>query len=141
VAKSEREDWERLWRRFQAFHKFTVSHEAMAITWERFHDPGEPMFLLGAYVDGALSGIVQYVFHRSCTTIGDFCFLHNLFVADEARGQGIGRALVEAVYAAAERHGASRVYWNVLESNTTASALYDKLAERSGFIQYRKKLA
>ena len=105
VGRNERADWEQLWRRFQSFHRFTVSDEAIAVTWERFHDPAEPMFVLGAYVDGQMAGIVQYVFHRSCTTIGDFCFLHNLFVADEARGEGICRALVEAVYAAATRHG------------------------------------
>jgi GNAT superfamily N-acetyltransferase len=141
VGEDERADWERLWRGFQAFHRFTVSEETMNVTWQRFHDPAEPMFVLGAYLDGRLAGLVQYVFHRSCTTIGDFCFLHNLFVADEARGRGAGRALIEAVYAAAARHGASRVLWNVLESNAAARALYDKVAERSGFIQYRKSLS
>jgi GNAT superfamily N-acetyltransferase len=140
VGADERADWERLWRRFQAFHQFTVSEETITVTWQRFQDPAEPMFVLGAYLDGQLAGIVQYVFHRSCTTIGDFCFLHNLFVADEVRGSGIGRALVEAVYAAATRHGASRVLWNVLESNAAARSLYDKVAQRSGFIQYRKVL-
>ena len=140
VGQDERADWEQLWRCFQSFHRFTVSDEAIEVTWERFHDPAEPMFVLGAYVDGQMAGIAQYVFHRSCSTIGDFCFLHNLFVADEARGKGIGRALIEAVYAAAARHGASRVLWNVLESNTAARSLYDKVAERSGFIQYRKAL-
>jgi len=140
VGRNERADWEQLWRRFQSFHRFTVSDETIEVTWERFQDPAEPMFLLGAYADGALIGIVQFVFHRSCTTIGDFCLLHNLFVADEARGSGIGRALIEAVYAAATRHGASRVHWNVLESNATARVLYDKVAQRSGFVQYRKSL-
>jgi GNAT superfamily N-acetyltransferase len=140
VGTDERAEWERLWRAFQAFHEFTVSEETMDLTWQRFHDPAEPMFLLGAYMDGALYGIVQFVFHRSCTTAGDFCFLHNLFVADEARGRGLGHALIEAVYAAAERHGASRVLWNVLEANATARALYDRVAKRSGFIQYRKDL-
>ena len=140
VGRNERADWEQLWRRFQSFHRFTVSDETIDVTWERFHDPAEPMFVLGAYMGGALVGIVQFVFHRSCTTVGDFCFLHNLFVADEVRGSGIGRALIEAVYAAATRHGASRVLWNVLESNTAARSLYDKVAQRSGFIQYRKSL-
>jgi GNAT superfamily N-acetyltransferase len=141
VTKGEREIWERLWRSFQAFHNFAVSDEAMEVTWQRFHDPAEPMFLLGAYLDNELSGIVQYIFHRSCTTVRDFCFLNNLYVAESARGQGVGRALVEAVYAAAERHGASRVHWNVLESNAAALALYDRVARRSGFIQYRKSLS
>jgi len=140
IGRNERAEWEQLWRRFQAFHRFAVSDETMNVTWRRFQDPAEPMFVLGAYLDTELVGIVQFVFHRSCTTIGDFCFLHNLFVADEARGRGIGRALIEAVYAAAARHGASRVLWNVLESNTAARSLYDKVADRPGFIQYRKVL-
>jgi ribosomal protein S18 acetylase RimI-like enzyme len=140
VGIGERAQWERLWRGFQTYHEFAVTDETMEVTWARFHDPAEPMYLLGGYLDGKLSGIVQYVFHRSCTTVGDFCFLHNLFVADEARGHGVGRALIEEVYAAAGRHGASRVLWNVLETNTTARTLYDKVAMRSGFIQYRKDL-
>jgi len=140
VAEGEREGWERLWRAFQASHNFTVSDETMGVTWRRFHDPAEPMFLLGAYRAEEFVGIVQFVFHRSCTTIGDFCFLHNLFVADHARGHGIGRALVEAVYVAAARHGASRVLWNVLESNAAARVLYDAVARRTGFVQYRKDI-
>jgi GNAT superfamily N-acetyltransferase len=64
--------------------------------------------------------------------------LQDLFVAEEARGKGIGRALIEAVYTAARGTGASRVYWLTQESNATARALYDKIADRSGFIQYRR---
>lgn len=81
---------------------------------------------------------MHYLFHRSMWTIGNYCYLQDLFVAEEARGLGLGRALIEAVYEAARNVGASRVYWLTQESNKTARALYDKLAERSGFIQYRK---
>ena len=96
------------------------------------------MFVLGAYSGGRLIGIVQYLFHRSCWTIGDYCYLQDLFVVHGARGLGAGRALIEAVEQAARAHGASRVHWLTKEDNHTARALYDRLAERSGFIQYRK---
>ena len=107
-------------------------------TWARLHDPAEPMWLLGATVDGKLLGIVHYLYHRSCWTVGDYCYLQDLFVAEEARKLGLGRALIEAVYQEAKAAGASRVHWLTHETNATARALYDTLADRPGFIQYRK---
>jgi GNAT superfamily N-acetyltransferase len=138
VGKHEREDWEPLWCGYQAFYEVSLSDEITAATWSRLHDAAEPMFVLGAYIDGRLLGIVHYLFHRSCWTIGNYCYLQDLFVAEEARGRGLGRALIEAVYAAARAEGASRVYWLTHETNHAAQALYDKVAERPGFIQYRK---
>jgi GNAT superfamily N-acetyltransferase len=140
VGKGERDAWEPLWKGYQTFYEVTLSEEATDKAWERLHDSAEPMFILGAYVEGKLTGIVHYLFHRSMWTVGNYCYLQDLFVAEEARGLGLGRALIEAVYEAARNVGASRVYWLTQESNKTARALYDKLAERSGFIQYRKVL-
>jgi GNAT superfamily N-acetyltransferase len=108
------------------------------VTWARLHDPAEPMHALGAYLDDRLCGIAHYLYHRSCWTIGDYCYLQDLFVAEDARGRGLGRALITAVEERARAAGASRVYWLTQESNAGARALYDRLAERSGFIQYRK---
>jgi len=127
-----------LWKGYQTFYEVALSEEATDKAWERLHDPAEPTFILGAYVEGKLTGIVHYLFHRSMWTVGNYCYLQDLFVAGEARGLGLGRALIEAVYEAANNVGASRVYWLTQENNATARALYDKLAERSGFIQYRK---
>jgi GNAT superfamily N-acetyltransferase len=138
VGKGERAAWEPLWKGYQAFYEVALSEEATDKAWERLHDPAEPMFILGAYVEGKLTGIVHYLFHRSMWTVGNYCYLQDLFVAGEARGLGLGRALIEAVYEAANNVGASRVYWLTQESNISARALYDKVAERSGFIQYRK---
>jgi GNAT superfamily N-acetyltransferase len=138
VRPDERADWEPLWKGYLDFYKTTLPKEAYDITWMRLHDPAEPMHLLGAYVGGKLSGIVHYLYHRSCWTVGDYCYLQDLFVAKDARKLGLGRALIEAVYKEARSAGASRVYWLTHETNTTARALYDTLADRPGFIQYRK---
>ena len=135
----ERADWEPLWKGYLAFYQTVIAVETTAVTWARLHDPAEPMFVLGAYRDGGLCGIVHYLFHRSCWTIGDYCYLQDLFVAESARGHGVGRALIAAVEEKARAAGASRVYWLTHETNATARALYDQVAERSGFIQYRKR--
>ena len=134
----ERADWEPLWKGYLDFYKTSVPQQTYATTWARLHDPDEPMWLLGATVDGKLLGIVHYLYHRSCWTVGDYCYLQDLFVAEGARKLGLGRALIEAVYHEARKAGASRVYWNTHETNATARALYDTLADRPGFIQYRK---
>jgi GNAT superfamily N-acetyltransferase len=135
---NERADWEPLWKGYLDFYNTSVSKETYDTTWARLHDPNEPMWLLGATVDGKLLGIVHYLYHRSCWTIGDYCYLQDLFVAKDARGRGLGRALIEAVYKAAQETGASRVHWLTHETNATARALYDQLAAAPGFIQYRK---
>jgi GNAT superfamily N-acetyltransferase len=134
----ERPDWEPLWRGYLDFYKTSVPQEVYDTTWARLHDPNEPMEVLGGTVDGRLLGIVHYLYHRSCWTIGNYCYLQDLFVAQEARGRGLGRALIEAVYREARAAGASRVHWLTHETNATARALYDTLADRPGFIQYRK---
>jgi GNAT superfamily N-acetyltransferase len=138
VPAGERTDWEPLWRGYQTFYKADLPDETSDVTWARLHDPHEPMGVLGAYVDGRLCGIVHYLFHRSCWTIGDYCYLQDLYVAEEARNLGLGRALIAAVEDKARAAGASRVYWLTHETNAVARSLYDKLADRSGFIQYRK---
>jgi GNAT superfamily N-acetyltransferase len=134
----ERTDWELLWKGYLDFYKTSLPQQTYDTTWARLHDPDEPMWLLGATVDGKLLGIVHYLYHRSCWTVGDYCYLQDLFVAEGARKLGLGRALIEAVYREARAAGASRFYWNTHETNATARALYDTLADRPGFIQYRK---
>jgi GNAT superfamily N-acetyltransferase len=137
IGLDERADWEPLWKGYQAFYKVVISDETTSVTWARLHDPAEPMGVLGAYVDGKLRGIVHYLFHRSCWSIGNYCYLQDLFVAEGARNLGLGRALIEAVEERARAAGASRVYWLTHETNAGARVLYDQLAERPGFIQYR----
>ena len=134
----ERAAWEPLWKGYLDFYRMTAPQETYDTTWARLLDPNEPMWLLGGYIDGKLLGIVHYIYHRSCWTIGDYCYLQDLFVAEGARKLGVGRALIEAVYEAARAAGASRVHWLTHETNAVARSLYDTLADRPGFIQYRK---
>lgn len=96
------------------------------------------MHALAAVMEGRIVGLVHYIFHRSCWTAGPYCYLQDLYTEETLRGQGVGRALIEAVYVAAKAADASRVYWLTHETNTNAMALYDKVAERTGFVQYRK---
>ena len=98
------------------------------------------MHALVAENSGRIVGIVHYIFHRSTWTDGPYCYLQDLFTVEEARGLGVGRALIEAVYAEAREEGASRVYWLTHETNTVAMQLYDKVADKSRFVQYRKTL-
>jgi GNAT superfamily N-acetyltransferase len=137
IRLDERADWEPLWRGYQTFYKTDISDETTAVTWARLHDPAEPMGVLGAYLGGRLCGIVHYLFHRSCWTVGNYCYLQDLFVAEDVRKLGVGRALILAVEEKARAAGASRVYWHTHETNAVARALYDKLAKRLGFIEYR----
>jgi GNAT superfamily N-acetyltransferase len=140
VGMGERAAWEPLWNGYLAFYRATLAPDASDVAWQRFHDPEEPMFLLGAYVDGKLTGIVQYLFHRSTWTPESYCYLQDLFVSEEARGRGLGRALIEAVYEKARAAGANRVHWLTHTTNAQARKLYDQVAENLGFIQYRKIL-
>ena len=108
------------------------------MTWARFFDCYEPVHGLVAEVGGQLLGLTHYLFHRSTTAIEPSCYLQDLFTSEAARGQGVGRALINGVYQQAKLAGSPRVYWQTHETNHTAMRLYDKVAERSGFVVYRK---
>ncbi|MGE8703114.1 MAG: N-acetyltransferase family protein [Achromobacter sp.] len=132
--------WLTLWQGYQTFYKTNIAEAVTQQTWARFLDLAEPMHCAEAEQDGVLVGIVHYIFHRSCWTAGDYVYLQDLFATPELRGQGVGRALIEHVYAVAKAQGGSRVWWLTHETNTDAMHLYDKIADRSGFVQYRKVL-
>lgn len=130
--------WVTLWKGYQVFYKTHIAETTTDTTWSRFLDPAEPMYCAVAEVDGKLIGMVHYIFHRSCWTAGDYVYLQDLFAAPELRGKGVGRALIDHVYAVAKAQGGSRVWWLTHETNSDAMHLYDKMADKSGFIQYRK---
>jgi GNAT superfamily N-acetyltransferase len=137
------EDWERwlpLWRGYLEFYRAEVADEVTRTTFARFFDEAEPVHAFVAARGDQLVGIVHYLYHRNTWMIAPVCYLQDLFAAPEARGHGVGRALIEAVYAAARTAGSPRVYWMTQESNVQARLLYDRIAQNSGFIQYRKTL-
>lgn len=132
--------WLPLWQGYQTFYKMQIADEVTAKTWARFMDPAEPMHCAVAAVDGNLVGMGHYIFHRSCWTAGDYVYLQDLFSDPQWRGKGVGRAVIEHVYAKAAQAQASRVWWLAHETNTHAMLLYDRIADKSGFVQYRKLL-
>jgi GNAT superfamily N-acetyltransferase len=138
ACESDFEQWLPLWQGYQRFYKTEIPESTTAVTWSRFLDPAEPMHCAVAEDEGRLIGMVHYIHHRSCWTTGDYVYLQDLFVDSDIRGQGVGRALIEHVYAAAAAAGASRVWWLTHQTNSDAMLLYDRIADKSGFIQYRK---
>lgn len=140
VCDADYEGWRPLWNGYNAFYgRHGASALDPAITrasWRRFLDPAEPMFASVAEVDGVPCGLVHFLHHRSTTRIEPVCYLQDLFVAEAARGQGMARALIEHVYARAGASGVRRVYWQTQAGNSTARALYDRLATHAGFIVY-----
>ena len=140
VTRADRAGWEPLWAGYNRFYGRELPADITDATWSRFFDPAEPVHALVAERDGELLGLVHYLFHRATIMIGPTCYLADLFTAERARGQGIGRALIEAVYERARAGGAARVYWQTHETNRTAMLLYDRIAERSGFLVYRRNL-
>ena len=137
-VETDRAHWNELWNGYLRFYRAKLAPAVTETTWTRLLDPAEQPHGLVAEIDGKLVGLAHYLFHRSAWTVGDFCYLNDLFVSEGARGHGAGRALIEAVYAKADEHGAERVYWLTQEFNADARALYDTLARRTSFIQYRR---
>jgi len=144
VVPTDFAQWKPLWDGYNAFYgrkgETALPEEVTRRTWARFFDAYEPVHALVADQAGQLLGVVHYIFHRSTISLTTNCYLQDLFTLETARGKGVGRALIEEVYRRAQVAGSSRVYWHTHETNTTARLLYDKVAENSGFLVYRKML-
>lgn len=136
--------WSVLWGGYNAFYgregPTALAPEITQTTWARFFDAAEPVHAVVAERDGRLLGLAHYLFHRSTTQLAPVCYLQDLFTLEEARGQGVGRALIDAVCERAAAAGSKRVYWHTQETNAVARRLYDKVTEASGFIVYAKNL-
>ncbi len=136
--------WKPLWDGYNAFYgrkdETALPDEITQQTWARFFDPNEPVNALVAEQSGTLLGLVHYIFHRSTIAIQPVCYLQDLFTLESARGKGVGRALIEEVYERARAAGCDRVYWHTHQTNAAARLLYDRVADDSGFIVYRRFL-
>jgi GNAT superfamily N-acetyltransferase len=144
VRSARRDDfpaWKELWDGYNAFYgrsgDTALPLDVTRTTWSRFFDEYEPVHALVAESSGELLGLTHFLYHRSTIQVNPTCYLHDLFTTESARGRGVGRALIEAVYRRAQAAGAGRVYWQTHESNTVAMQLYDKVAQKSGFLVYR----
>ncbi len=145
IQSDDFDRWKPLWDGYNAFYgreDETALPEAITdMTWNRFFDTYEPVHALVAEQAGQLLGLVHFIFHRSTIAIQPTCYLQDLFTEDGSRGKGVGRALIQEVYRRAKAAGCGRVYWHTHELNATAMRLYDKVADKSGFIVYRKTLS
>ncbi|WP_327319191.1 GNAT family N-acetyltransferase [Streptomyces sp. NBC_01235] len=135
----DRPAWEVLARGYKKFYRTDVPDEGYEEMWRRLRDGGE-VHAVGARADGELVGIAHYLFHAT-GWMADSCYLQDLYVDEAARGRGVARALIERVAEAARERGAARLYWTTQEDNTTARALYDRVAAFNGFIRYDHPLA
>lgn len=144
VRESDFAAWRSLWDGYNTFYgrsgPTALAGDITAMTWSRFFDAYEPVHALVAESGGKLVGLTHYLFHRSTTRIVPVCYLQDLFTAGSVRGRGVGKALIEAVYDKARAAGCNRVYWQTHETNATAMRLYDRVAEKSGFVIYAKPL-
>lgn len=142
VVDADFDRWLPLWDGYNRFYGRSGATALPAAitrsTWSRFLDDTEPVHALVAESQGALLGLAHYLFHRSTTRIEPTCYLQDLYVEDGVRGLGVGAALIDAAYERARDAGATRLYWQTHETNAVARSLYDKVAERTGFIVYAR---
>ena len=144
IQSSDFDQWKPLGDGYNAFYgrkdETALPDAVTDMTWSRFFDSYEPMHALVAEQSGQLLGLVHFVFHRSTISIQPTCYLQDLYTIEASRDKGVGRSLIREVYRRAENARCGRVYWHTHESNATAMKLYDKVAEKSGFLVYRKML-
>jgi GNAT superfamily N-acetyltransferase len=144
VGRDEYAQWRPLWDGYNAFYgrsgPTALDEPVTAQTWERFFDAGETVRAFVAELEGRIVGITHFLFHRSTSRLADVCYLQDLFTEEACRGRGVGRALIQAVIDAAKQAGSSRVYWATQTTNVAGRALYDKMAQHSGFLVYSHEL-
>ncbi|MEE4188201.1 MAG: GNAT family N-acetyltransferase [Roseobacter sp.] len=139
LEASDRADWVCLWEAYLAFYETTRPQNVYDVYFERLlgDDPLDYSCLI-AEIDSACVGLVHFLFHRHGWSVENTCYLQDLYAAPEVRGKGIGRALIEAVYAVADDAGAPNVYWLTQDFNTTARQLYDRIGVLTPFIKYNR---
>lgn len=138
LTQADEPDWRRLWGAYQRFYEVDLSEAVYASTWSRLLDTAEPIYgAIARDANGDAVGLVHHIRHRTCWNTADSCYLQDLYVDERGRGTGTGRALIAHVVDAAAEYGAAYVHWLTHETNARAMRLYDHVATRSGFVQYR----
>lgn len=139
LAEADEPEWRRLWTDYLTFYGTQVPETVYASTLARLigNEPYDPKGLI-AVLDGQAVGLVHYLFHRHCWRIENVCYLQDLFADSNVRGRGVGRALIEAVYRAADAANCPTVYWMTQEFNYAGRMLYDRIGEKTPFIKYQR---
>ncbi|MEL7549588.1 GNAT family N-acetyltransferase [Pseudomonas protegens] len=140
VTAADHAAWLPLWQAYLSFYETELADAVTQSTWQRFLDPSEPTHAALAWDGERAVGLVHFIYHRSNWSIENSCYLQDLLVTPDQRGTGVGRQLIEFVYAQAKQDGCAKVHWLTHETNATAIQLYERIAERPGFIQFRKPL-
>lgn len=140
AAPADRQAWLHLWRGYLAFYETPLEEAVTAMTWNRIIDPLSPVFTRLAVADGAVAGFATCILHPRTWAVEPACYLEDLFVDPQRRGQGIGRALIDNLIATGQRDGWTNLYWHTNADNETARKLYDSYDKADGFVRYRLPL-
>ena len=139
LRADDRSEWAEMWNVYLVFYDSSVEPEVYDTTFSRLlGDDPQDFSALVAEQNGRLVGLTHYMFHRHAWKIENICYLQDLYARPVTRGTGVGRALIEAVYAAADANGTPSVYWLTQDSNETARKLYDRVGKLSPFIRYQR---
>lgn len=141
LAPNDHAEWRRLWTLYLEFYETTVDEAVYETTWARLLADVSTEFhglIACDRSSGAALGLTHYLFHRHCWRVENVVYLQDLFVDQAARGRGVGRGLIESVYAAADAEGAPSVYWLTQDFNATARQLYDRIGVATPFIKYAR---
>lgn len=141
IGRDDFDQWAAHWRSYQQFYGVDLPKEVTERTWLRFFEVDEPVYSTVAEEEGRILGFANYLFHRSTWAGEDFCYLEDLFVAQDARGRQVGKRLIEHVRRQARERPSARLYWHTQETNLTAQRLYNWIGHKPGFIEYRMTLA
>lgn len=136
----EYEEWLPLWQQYIIFYEANIPEHITKKTWQRFSDLNEPVFCAVAKLDGSIVGLVHFLFHRSTWSESYYCYLEDLFVSPDMRGQQVGKRLIEFVQQQASEYPASGLYWHTHQMNFRGQRLYDWVAKKSGMIEYRMSI-